>query len=93
MPARFVLAAACNLQEGFRGASNRLSDDLQRFCSLTLSRELTSGFATSDGARRGPQKKHKPTKAELLEAAKAKAEAVKALEGTKEGRVCGPLHH
>ncbi|CAL8464268.1 g3803 [Coccomyxa elongata] len=41
----------------------------------------------TDGPRRGPQKKHKPTKAELLEAAKAKLETVKVLEGTKEGRV------
>lgn len=48
---------------------------------------------TSDGPRRGPQKKQKSTKAELLEAAKAKQEAVKALEGTKEGRVCGSLLH
>lgn len=39
------------------------------------------------GAKKGQQKKHKPSKAELLEAAKAKQEALKALEGTKEGRV------
>lgn len=75
------MAAASS--QGLNGHERPLAtSSLARCLALSVSSALGAV-----GAKKGQQKKHKPSKAELLEAAKAKQEALKALEGTKEGRV------
>ena len=48
---------------------------------------LTLGCTAGGGRLRKDAKKGKPGKAELLDAAKQRQERLKALEGTREGRV------
>lgn len=49
--------------------------------------DLTLGCTAAGGRLRKDAKKGKPGKAELLDAAKQRQERLKALEGTREGRV------
>ena len=60
--------------------------------SSKASLELTHQDCLSDGRKRGGQAKKKQalSKAELLEAARAKAEERAAAEGTRQGRVRHP---